>query len=177
MRKNQEISSHDSYQTGSTKPPKSYQGLVAVLLILVIFLGGIISGLSMMNVRLFRMLEEQINATEGGYLRFSEENGLQQASYDGLALPSLGLTGQEVTELCRSYYGWPEGLYVSKVFSSGPAAKADLRQGDILLTLDGVPVVREQDLSYLVSQKVPGDVLRLTVYRKGCRITIPVKIE
>lgn len=47
------------YGTGSTHPPKSHSGLVAVLLVLVIFLGGIASALGLLNIRLFRRLEGQ----------------------------------------------------------------------------------------------------------------------
>ena len=42
----------DSYETGSTRPPKNRGGLIAVLLILVIFLSGIVSALSILNIRL-----------------------------------------------------------------------------------------------------------------------------
>jgi len=52
----------NSYQTGPTKPPKSRGGLIAVLLVLVIFLGGIASFLGIMNIRLFRQLSDQKNA-------------------------------------------------------------------------------------------------------------------
>ena len=48
----------DSYETGSTKPPKSKGGLVAALLIAVIFLGGITSVLGIMNIHLFRQLND-----------------------------------------------------------------------------------------------------------------------
>ena len=40
------------YQTGSTRPPKSNRGLIAVLLVVIIFLGGIASALSLLNIRL-----------------------------------------------------------------------------------------------------------------------------
>ena len=42
-----------TYQTGSTQPPKNRGGLMAVLLILVIFLAGLTSVLGIMNIRLF----------------------------------------------------------------------------------------------------------------------------
>ena len=45
-----------TYQTGSTQPPKSHGGLIAVLLALVIFLGGISSALGILNIRLFRQI-------------------------------------------------------------------------------------------------------------------------
>ena len=44
----------DFYETGSTKPPKSHGGLVAVLLTAVIFLGGISSALGILNIRLVK---------------------------------------------------------------------------------------------------------------------------
>ena len=47
----------DSFETGSTKPPKSRSGLIAALLVAVIILGGVSSILSVMNIRLFRQLE------------------------------------------------------------------------------------------------------------------------
>ena len=51
-----------SWQTGSTEPPKSYGGLIAVLLILVIFLCGIITVLGILNVRMFRQLNRREEA-------------------------------------------------------------------------------------------------------------------
>ena len=52
-----------SYGTGNTRPPKNHGGLIAFLLIIVIFLSGIVSVLSMMNVKLFQELN-QMAATE-----------------------------------------------------------------------------------------------------------------
>jgi hypothetical protein len=46
------------YGTGNTMPPKSYSGIIALLLILVIFLSGVVSLLSFMNIKLFRQLSE-----------------------------------------------------------------------------------------------------------------------
>jgi len=43
-----------TYRTGATKPPKSHAGLIAFLLIAVIFLGGISSALSLLNIRLWQ---------------------------------------------------------------------------------------------------------------------------
>ena len=47
------------YRTGSTKPPKSHSGLIAVLLVAVIFLAGISSLLGIMNVKLFKQLQNK----------------------------------------------------------------------------------------------------------------------
>lgn len=47
------------YGTGRTEPPKSRGGLVALMLILVIFLCGVITVLGILNVKLFRQLRVQ----------------------------------------------------------------------------------------------------------------------
>ena len=47
------------YGTGRTNPPKSKGGVLAILLILVIFLSGITCVLSILNIRLSRQLESQ----------------------------------------------------------------------------------------------------------------------
>ncbi len=47
------------YGTGRTQPPKSHGGVIAMLLIVVIFLVGTVSVLGLMNVRLFKQLQEQ----------------------------------------------------------------------------------------------------------------------
>jgi serine protease Do len=47
------------FGTGNTMPPKSYSGIIALLLVLVIFLSGIVSLLSFMNIKLFQELSQQ----------------------------------------------------------------------------------------------------------------------
>ena len=45
------------YGTGRTEPPKSRGGMIAVMLILIIFLCGIIALLGILNIKLFRQLQ------------------------------------------------------------------------------------------------------------------------
>jgi len=47
------------YGTGRTDPPKNRGGLIAILLILIIFLCGLITLLGVMNIRLFQKLRTQ----------------------------------------------------------------------------------------------------------------------
>ena len=49
------------YRTGRTRPKKSHSGLIAFFLIAAIFLGGIVSALGLLNIRLFKRLEEPDN--------------------------------------------------------------------------------------------------------------------
>ena len=52
------------YGTGRTSPPKNHGGLIAVLLVIVIFLGGLVSVLGILNVKLFRQLQDQSDTQE-----------------------------------------------------------------------------------------------------------------
>lgn len=154
------------YRTGSTNPPKSYRGIIAVLLILVIVLVSIVSVLGMMNIRLFRLLEEQQTA---GAVAFSD-NGAAEAAVsapsEGVYIPGLGLTGAEIESVYRSYNQWPQGLYITAVTPNSPAANADLRPGDILVAVDGSTVTGETDFQARFAALQPGDALTLTVFRE-----------
>ena len=50
------------YGTGNTEPPKSRGGLMALMLILIIFLCGIITVLGILNIRLFNQLNQEQEA-------------------------------------------------------------------------------------------------------------------
>ena len=47
------------YGTGCTEPPKSHRAIVALLLVAVIFLGGISTALSVLNIKMFQKLNER----------------------------------------------------------------------------------------------------------------------
>lgn len=55
---------NQTYQTGHTAPPKSKGGIVAVLLTVIILLGGVISILGLLNIHMFRQLMGANNQKE-----------------------------------------------------------------------------------------------------------------
>lgn len=55
------------YGTGSTQPPKSHRALLALLLVIIIFLGGIATALSILNIRLFQELHQREDALTVAY--------------------------------------------------------------------------------------------------------------
>ncbi len=63
------------YGTGRTQPPKNHTGLVALLLILVIFLTGIVTVLGILNIRLSRQLSQTQVEAEAAISFYIEENG------------------------------------------------------------------------------------------------------
>ena len=55
---------NQTYNIGHTEPPKSRSGLIAVLLIVIIFLGGVISVLGLLNISLFQQLLKKDRNTD-----------------------------------------------------------------------------------------------------------------
>jgi S1-C subfamily serine protease len=81
----------------------------------------------------------------------------------------LGITGQDLTPaLAESLeVTFRPGILVSGVLDSGPAARADMRPGDIVIALDNHPVEGSQDMLTRISAKAPGSPLAITVLRDG----------
>ena len=69
----------DSYETGSTQPPKNRGGIIALLLILVIFLSGIASALGILNIKLTEKLKGTDDPT-GPVIFLPTETGSPDAS-------------------------------------------------------------------------------------------------
>ena len=69
-----------------------------------------------------------------------------------------------------------DGLFVSEVASDGPAARAELRVGDVLLGAAAQPPVSALRLERYVTRSRPGSAVRLLVLRRGQRIEIPVTV-
>ena len=64
----------NSWQTGSTEPPRNNNGVTALMLILIIFLCGILTVLGVMNVKLFNQLQVAEEASTS--IRFLPEETL-----------------------------------------------------------------------------------------------------
>ena len=87
----------DCYETGSTNPPKNRGGLIAVLLIAVIFLGGIASALGLLNVKLFAELNTQNTPTTPVKFYDSESTVPTITTPDPTERVDVTFPGQDVT--------------------------------------------------------------------------------
>ena len=61
------------YETGRTNPPKNHRGIIAVLLVVVIFLSGLVSFLGVLNVKLFAQLQALPDKEEEEKVSFVSE--------------------------------------------------------------------------------------------------------
>jgi len=84
-----------------------------------------------------------------------------------------------------------EGLLVQTVPRGGPAAQAGIRGGDriaqlgmrrfyvggdVITAIDGQKVATQLDVNLVLNKKRPGDEVKVSAYRGGKKIEIPVKL-
>src|SRR5438105_9496543 len=90
----------------------------------------------------------------------------------------IGVAIQDVTQSLAESFGLerPQGALVSTVESGGPADKAGIKPGDVLLAVDGKKVERSAELPPLVAAVKPGAKASFEVWRDGARRTLPVTV-
>jgi S1-C subfamily serine protease len=72
----------------------------------------------------------------------------------------------------RERLGRGTGLRIVEVVTDGPAERAGLRVGDLLLTAGGKPVATAQDLQRLMFDEAIGKPLAITVMRNGALVDV-----
>jgi serine protease Do len=90
----------------------------------------------------------------------------------------IGVQIQAVSKEDAAGFGLdgPRGALVNGVEKDGPAAKAGVEVGDIILKVDGKDVKTSQDLPRVISVVRPGTKINLTVWRKGANKDIAVTV-
>src|SRR5262245_53503521 len=90
----------------------------------------------------------------------------------------LGVTIQPVTpEIAASLrLGDVRGALVSSVEAGGPAAKAGVKRGDVIVPINGAPVSDSNTLRNHVAEHKPGTEMKLTVVRNGREESLTAKL-
>jgi S1-C subfamily serine protease len=88
----------------------------------------------------------------------------------------LGITYSPLSAEEAEGLGLPagEGARVVEVVQGGPAAQAGVRDGDVILAVDGERVRPPDGLRRLILSRNPGDEVELTVLRSGRELTLAV---
>jgi serine protease Do len=131
-------------------------------------------------------INSQIYSASGGYQGISFAIPIDVASKvkDQLVATGkvtrgrIGVVVQEVTQDLADSFGLkkPQGALVSAVEKGGPAEKAGIEPGDVIIAFDGKTIDRSADLPVLVNDVRPGQRTRLEVVRKGAGKSLDVTV-
>ena len=68
------------------------------------------------------------------------------------------------------------GIYVSKIIANGPASNTELKEGDLITTIDGKKLNTINNLKEYIYTKKPGDNVSLEVIRGENRKEIDINL-
>lgn len=88
----------------------------------------------------------------------------------------IGVEPQDITPELAESFGLAKnsGAIIAGVLKGGPADKAGMRPGDILVAVEGKPVSDTTDMLNLIAQLTPGNKAKMMVLRKGQESTVEV---
>ena len=171
----------DTYRTGSTHPPKSRGGIFALLLILVIFLCGIVSALSLLNIRMFSTFYNTKKDDVPLSLEIAHypEDGAMVGENDPVIASnkSIGIVGDAVTPVYQKHFQLPEGLFITYVKDNSVAHAQGIQEGDVLISLDNIPISGEDSLKAFLEARELGDQCSALIYRLDTDEQISVTLE
>jgi serine protease Do len=131
-------------------------------------------------------INSQIYSRSGGYMGLSfaipvnvatnvarqlAENGRVERGWLGVGIQELN------SELAKSFaLDKPVGALVGQVDKTGPASRAGLKAGDVILEFNGRSITQHGELPPMVGETAPGTTVKLKVWRDKAARTIPVTI-
>ena len=107
----------------------------------------------------------------------ANEIGQQLVAGKKIARPWLGIRIESVGDNPNTrdlLKGIDKGVVVRTIEAEAPANKSDLRPFDVITKVDGTPVTTDTQLQREILKKKIGQAVKLTVWRKGQTIEIPV---
>jgi len=108
-----------------------------------------------------------VNATTRRIISTLMQEGKVRRAYLGLVSMPAPLPAP-----LQERFGRASGLCVVEVVPGGPAARAGLRPGDLLLSASGNPVTNAQDLQRLMFAEAIGRRMAITVMRNGALVDV-----
>jgi Do/DeqQ family serine protease len=93
--------------------------------------------------------------------------------------PWLGAKLQEVTPEIAESLGLkrPSGALVANVASGGPAARAGIKTGDVIVSIDGTAIEDPNAFDYRFATKPLGGSAQVALLRQGREMTVPIGLQ
>jgi S1-C subfamily serine protease len=90
----------------------------------------------------------------------------------------LGIEPRELTDEQAQKAGLnpARGVYVLNVVVGSPAARVGLREGDIVLAWNGVPLTSPAQMTTVISDTEVGSGAKLTIWRDGAEMPLEIKV-
>jgi serine protease DegS len=90
----------------------------------------------------------------------------------------LGIEAQDMTPQLAKTIGqsYAQGMLIGAVINDGPAAAAGLLPGDIVVAINGEPVVETNEVMKTISRQQPGTLIELSGLRKGVPFTTRARV-
>jgi serine protease DegQ len=90
----------------------------------------------------------------------------------------IGVEPQDITPELADSFGLQKraGAIIAGVLKGGPADKAGMKPGDILVSVEGQPVTDTTDMLNVIAQLTPGNKAKMTVLRKNQEATLDVTV-
>jgi serine protease DegQ len=90
----------------------------------------------------------------------------------------IGVEPQDVTPELAQAFRLPrqDGAIIAGVMRGGPAERAGVRTGDILIEVDGTPIPNTATMLNVIAQIAPGTVGRFTFVRDGRTLELPITV-
>ena len=102
----------------------------------------------------------------------------QLQQYGKVSRGRIGVAIQEVNQSLAKSFGLPKptGALVSSIDKHGPAAKSDLKPGDVILAVNGTTIDDSVQLPEKIADMRPGQKATLTVWRNGAKQDVSVTV-
>ena len=131
-------------------------------------------------------INSQIYSRSGGYMGVSFAIPIDVAMQVGQQLQTtghvtrgkLGVVIQAVTQGLADSFGLPQpqGALVSSVEKGGPAQRAGIESGDVILKLNGQPLKDSSELPVQIAAVAPGTSVNLEIWRNHATREVAVKL-
>jgi S1-C subfamily serine protease len=99
-------------------------------------------------------------------------SGKATHAYMGVGTRTVTEDLQQQFDLSRS-----SGVLVASVTPNGPADKAGVQRGDIIISIDGKELKESSDLLQLIRDKTPGEKIQVKLDRNGQTLDLTVTLE